>query len=67
MACREKLPAQPARALDARVQSAGAEPDAVLAMRLGMKLNTFLQNFTRARKLLADCLRARGIEIAGAP
>jgi RNA polymerase sigma-70 factor (ECF subfamily) len=67
LVCREKLPAQPARALDARVQSAGAEPDAVLAMRLGMKLNTFLQNFTRARKLLADCLRARGIEIAGAP
>jgi RNA polymerase sigma-70 factor (ECF subfamily) len=65
--CREKLPAQPARALDARVQSAGAEADAVLALRLGMKLNTFLQNFTRARKLLADCLRARGVEITGLP
>ncbi|HKP57387.1 MAG TPA: hypothetical protein VJV78_11735 [Polyangiales bacterium] len=65
--CREKLPAKPARALDARVQSAGAEPDAVLAQRLGMKLNTFLQNFTRARRLLADCLRSRGVDIAGAP
>jgi RNA polymerase sigma-70 factor (ECF subfamily) len=61
--CREKLPAQPARALDARIHSAGAEPDATLAVKLGMKLNTFLQNFTRARKLLADCLRARGVEI----
>jgi RNA polymerase sigma-70 factor (ECF subfamily) len=62
--CREKLPAQPARALDARIHAAGAEPDATLAVKLGMKLNTFLQNFTRARKLLADCLRARGVEIA---
>lgn len=62
--CREKLPAQPARALDARIHSAGAEPDATLAMKLGMKLNTFLQNFTRARKLLADCLRAHGVELA---
>src|SRR5437764_954205 len=26
--CREKLPAQPARALDARIHSSGAEPDA---------------------------------------
>ena len=65
--CREKLPAQPARALDARVQSSGSEPDATLALKLGMKLNTFLQNFTRARKLLADCLRARGVELGWAP
>lgn len=63
--CREKLPAQPARALDARVRSAGAEPDAALALGLGMKLNTFLQNFTRARRLLAACLRARGVDLAG--
>lgn len=65
--CREKLPQQPARALDARIQSSGAEPDATLASRIGMKLNTFLQNFTRARKLLADCLRSRGVEIGMAP
>lgn len=62
--CRENLPAQPARALDARIQSSGAEPDATLAAKVGMKLNTFLQNFTRARKLLADCLRAKGVELA---
>jgi len=61
--CRGKLPAQPARALDARIEAAGAEPDAVLALRLGMKLNTFLQNFTRARRLLAECLRARGVTL----
>jgi RNA polymerase sigma-70 factor (ECF subfamily) len=63
--CRERLPAQPARALDARIHSGGAEPDATLALRLGMKLNTFLQNFTRARRLLADCLRSRGVDLAG--
>jgi len=65
--CREKLPAKPAQALDARIHSAGGEHDATLAMRLGMKLNTFLQNFTRARKLLADCLRSRGVDLVGAP
>ena len=61
--CREKLPNKPAQALDARIANAGAEPDATLAERLGMTTNTFLQNFTRARKLLADCLRARGVEV----
>jgi DNA-directed RNA polymerase specialized sigma24 family protein len=63
--CREKLPAQPARALDARMDAAGGDPDALLAERLGMKLNTFLQNFTRARRMLAECLRARGVELPG--
>jgi hypothetical protein len=28
---------------------------------LGMRANTFLQNFTRARKLLLDCLQKKGI------
>jgi RNA polymerase sigma-70 factor (ECF subfamily) len=62
-ACRERLPRRPAQALDARLDASGAEPDAALARRLGMTTNTFLQNFTRARKLLADCLRARGVEL----
>jgi RNA polymerase sigma-70 factor (ECF subfamily) len=64
--CRDALPRKPAQALDARLHAAGAEPDAALAARLGMQLNTFLQNFTRARKLLADCLRARGVELTEA-
>ena len=34
------------------------------AERLGMRLNTFLQNFTRARKLLADCLERQGVALA---
>ena len=46
--CREGLPEKPARAL---------------ASRLGMRLNTFLQNFTRARKLLAECLGRRNVDI----
>ena len=29
-----------------------------------MRLNTFLQNFTRARKLLAECLRKRGVDLS---
>ena len=61
--CREQLPRQPARALSARLEAAGGEPDRSLAERLGMKLNTFLQNITRARKLLALCLQRRGIEV----
>jgi RNA polymerase sigma-70 factor (ECF subfamily) len=65
--CREELPQKPALALGARLESAGAEPDATLAARLGMQLNTFLQNFTRARKLLAKCLQARGVELEGTP
>ena len=61
--CYEHLPKQPRLAFDARVSSA-PEPDAEIAVRLGMKLNTFLQNFTRARQLLADCLGKRGIEVS---
>lgn len=61
--CREKLPAQPAKALNARLSSEGGLHDADLAEAVGMKLNTFLQNFSRARKLLADCLRKAGVDL----
>jgi len=61
--CREKLPAKPREALDARLQAAGGDDDSDIAQSLGMKLNTFLQNFTRARTFLADCLGKRGITI----
>ena len=59
--CRDKLPAKPRLALDQRLEGAGGQPDGELARRIGMSLNTFLQNFTRARKLLAECLKRRGI------
>lgn len=61
--CREALPAKPALALSARLESGGAEADATLAARHQMRLNTFLQNFTRARKLLAECLQKKHVDI----
>lgn len=61
--CRRLLPDKPSQALSARLESAGSEPDETLAERLGMRLNTFLQNFGRARKLLADCLQKRKVDL----
>src|SRR5262245_12978862 len=61
--CREKLPSKPAEALDARIHNGGGEPDETLAERLGMRLNTFLQNVTRARRFLLDCLKRRGVPL----
>jgi RNA polymerase sigma factor (sigma-70 family) len=61
--CREKLPDKPKAALSARLDAWGGTPDASLAKRLGMQKNTFLQNFTRARKLLVECLRKHGVDI----
>ncbi len=61
--CRDKLPGQPKVALEQRLANGGVDDDAVLAQRLGMKLNTFLQNFTRARKLLAECLKKKGVAL----
>src|SRR6478609_7580844 len=61
--CIENLPKQPSAALHARLENAGFEPDETLANRLGMQLNTFLKNFGRARSLLLDCLRSRGVSL----
>jgi RNA polymerase sigma-70 factor (ECF subfamily) len=61
--CRGKLPKQPRLALETRLESQGADDDHALAERVGMKLNTFLQNFTRARRLLFECLKKRGVEL----
>src|SRR5688500_9569674 len=61
--CREKLPPKPRQAFDARLESAGGKDDVELAEALSMKLNTFLQNFTRARQQLVDCLRKKGISL----
>ena len=62
-ACRAELPEKPAQALGERLRAGGCEPDETLAERLGMRANTFLQNVTRARKLLAECLSRRGINL----
>jgi DNA-directed RNA polymerase specialized sigma24 family protein len=59
--CRDKLPAKPRQALEARLASGGGDDDDALAAALNMRLNTFLQNFTRARRALAECLKRNGI------
>jgi DNA-directed RNA polymerase specialized sigma24 family protein len=60
--CYERLPGKPKEALRARLDGAGSD-DATLAASLHMRINTFLQNFGRARKLLAECLRKHGVVI----
>jgi RNA polymerase sigma-70 factor (ECF subfamily) len=62
--CRKALPGKPAAALAARVESGGGEADALVAARVKMRPNTFLQNVSRARKLIAECLRRRGVDVA---
>jgi RNA polymerase sigma-70 factor (ECF subfamily) len=62
--CLRRLPRQPRRALLARIGDAGSAVDSVLAQGLGMRLNTFLQNITRARKLVAECLRRHRVDLA---
>lgn len=62
-ACVDELPPQPAAALRARIASGGGEPDSALAEACRMKPNTFLQNVTRAKKLLVECLARVGIAL----
>ena len=61
--CHGQLPHQPRRVIDARLSAEGGTSDDVIASTLGMRLNTFLQNFGRARKLLAECLRKARIDL----
>jgi RNA polymerase sigma-70 factor (ECF subfamily) len=65
--CHEALPDKPRQAIALRVQRGGVEPDRALAAELGMRLNTFVQNLSRARKLLAECLSRRGVELGVGP
>lgn len=59
--CHERLPEKPRQALDARITAEGGTNDDELARVMGMRLNTFLQNFTRARRMLAECLKKAGV------
>ncbi len=63
LACIDKLPRQPKTALRARLDAAGALPDRLLAERVAMQPNTFLQNVIRARRLVEECLAASGIAV----
>jgi RNA polymerase sigma factor (sigma-70 family) len=60
--CHRSLPRKPREAFDARL--AAGEADSAIAARLDMKLNTFLQNFGRARKLLVECLAKKGVPLS---
>ncbi len=60
--CLDRLPKQPRKALWARIRN-GELPDRELASSLRMKLNTFLQNVVRARRLMAACLEKQGIHL----
>ncbi len=61
--CYEQLPPKNALAMHARIEARGGEPDTAVAEQLGMRLNTFLQNVTRARKLLERCLEEQGVAL----
>lgn len=65
-ACVESLPPKPREAMVARLDGSGVVPDEVLAERLSMRKNTFLQNVTRAKRALLECLRDKGIVFAWA-
>ena len=62
--CLGALPKRPRKALESRLASAGERRDPDLAEATGMRLNTFLQNVGRARRLLAACLERAGIDLA---
>lgn len=61
--CFDRLPEQPRRAMSARIESGGVEADSMIAMGCNMRVNTFLQNITRARRLLAACLETKGVDV----
>lgn len=62
--CHEDLRGPARSALDARLEDGGERSDRALADALGMRLNTFLQNVTRGRRVLAECLERSGIRLA---
>jgi RNA polymerase sigma factor (sigma-70 family) len=61
MRCHRELPEKPRQAMTTRLAFEGGRTDDELATSIGMRLNTFLQNFTRARRMLAECLKKHGV------
>lgn len=59
--CHRELPEKPRQAMTIRLAFEGGRTDDELATSVGMRLNTFLQNFTRARRMLAECLKRHGV------
>ena len=64
--CMEALPEKPRTAMAARMAAAGVR-DRFVADTVRMTVNTFLQNITRARAALAECLRRHGIDLGFGP
>jgi RNA polymerase sigma factor (sigma-70 family) len=65
LACIDRLPRRPREAILARIEGEGKLSDRALAFALKMTQNTFFQNITRARKLIARCLERQGIKLEG--
>lgn len=61
--CQDALPDKPKLALLTRLASHGGDHDATLAAAISMTKNTFLQNITRARRLLEECLNKSGVSL----
>ena len=63
--CMARIPDRLRTALQLRIAQGYGQPDRELAEALGLKLNTFLQQIVRARKSLGECLKRKGVELAG--
>jgi RNA polymerase sigma-70 factor (ECF subfamily) len=61
--CHDRLSPKQRLVFDARLAGAGGQDDEVLAASVGMQRNAFLQNFSRARRSLAKCLKLRGVSV----
>jgi RNA polymerase sigma-70 factor (ECF subfamily) len=61
--CMERIANRPRAALSARIRHQDEIPDHTIAEQIGMTLNAFHQNIVRARKQMADCLRARQVPL----
>jgi RNA polymerase sigma factor (sigma-70 family) len=61
--CLGKLPRKPRRVMEMIVAAGHAVSNRILAERLGMKLNTLVQNLVRGRKALRRCLERNGVRL----
>jgi DNA-directed RNA polymerase specialized sigma24 family protein len=63
--CFDRLAKKPLLVLQARLAGGHHSADEALAAGIGMKMNTFIKNIVRARQQLAQCLRAKGVDLEG--
>lgn len=65
--CLAALQGKPRETLRAWLEAVIVESDRELARRVGMTVNTFLQNIVRARKAMTECLRRHGRRARAGP